>query len=367
MAALALHDWHLGHGASFLLVDDGEVAAHYGDWKAEHHALRSTVGVIDLSARSRLVLLGADRQKLLNGQVTQDIKALRTGQGCYAALVTPKAKMLSDLNVHALPDELLLDFEPGLSRKVAERLEKFILSDDVQIVDAAPHYGLLSVQGPKAPRIVEAMGWFETLPDAPLSIVSARDPSLGELYLVHHARAGTRGFDLYAPIAAMSSVAEKLRVAAGEIHGRLCGWDALEVARVEAGIPRYGADMDDTNLPPEAGIEERAISYTKGCYSGQEVIARIRTYGQVAKALRGLKLTGDYPALPPKGTRLFRQEKEVGYITTAVFSPALNENIALGYVRKECNQPGEILTVGAADSAARAEVVPLPFLGLMLA
>src|SRR5207249_5027427 len=106
-----------------------------------------------------------------------------------------------------------------------------------------------------------------------------------------------------------------------------------ETARIEAGVPRFGADMDETNLAPEAGIEQGAISYTEGCYIGQEVIARIRTYGQVAKLLRGLLLPDDLPALPPKGEKLFHGDKEVGYITSAVASPAFRRNIALGYVR----------------------------------
>lgn len=341
------------------------MVAHYGDWQAEHHALTSTVGVVDLSARGRLVLLGADRQKMLNGQVTNNVLTLRPGQGCYAALVDAKARMLSDLNIYALADELLLDFEPGLSATVAARLEKFIISDDVQVIDASPHYGLLSLQGRKAGAIVDALGLVPTPPRGAGEIAFANDAVHGQLYLAHQPRCGERGVDLFAPVGSLPALWEALVSQARAIGGRPVGAQALEVARVEAGIPRYGADMDATNLPPEAGIAERAISYTKGCYSGQEVIARIRTYGQVAKALRGLRLSVSDPgaASPSRGTRLFRAGKDVGYVTSAVWSPAVGTQIALGYVRRECHQPGVELAVGGPESETRATIVPLPFAG----
>lgn len=368
---LALHEFHAGLGAVFTTVHDAEFVAHYGDPTAEHRALRESVAVLDLSSRGRVVLLGPDRQKLLNGQVTNNVRDLKPGEGCYAALVNAKARMLADLYILALPSELLLDFEPGLSPGIMERLEKFIVADDVQVVDAAPHYGMFSVQGRHAIRVFEKLGWFADLPSKPLHHVVASDPVLGELHLAHHARLGQRGFDLYVPTGSMRTAAEQLAAAVAEFGGRYCGWDALEIARVEAGVPRYGADMDESNLPPECGIEERAISYTKGCYTGQEVIARIRTYGQVAKSMRGLRFTdtGTEPdaPLPERGSKLFKDGREVGYVTSAAASPILSQRIGLGYVRRECNGPGVELAVGAADGAARATITALPFVGQELA
>jgi folate-binding protein YgfZ len=131
--------------------------------------------------------------------------------------------------------------------------------------------------------------------------------------------------------------------------------------RIEAGIPRYGQDMDDTHLAPETGIESRAISYEKGCYIGQEVIARLRTYGQVAKALRGLALPEDLSALPARGEKLFHGGKEAGYVTSAVASPAFRRNVALGYVRRECNQTGTDLQLLTPAGPRSVRIVPLPF------
>jgi folate-binding protein YgfZ len=240
---------------------------------------------------------------------------------------------------------------------------------------------LLSVQGPKADALISSLGLALPLPAEAMSFSNLKDWALGEIYCTNHARTAEperplspaaggegarradegKGFDVFVPTSALGTVAAKLTAAAKAIGGRPCGWQALETARIEAGIPRFGADMDEANLPPETGIESRALSYTKGCYTGQEVIARIRTYGQVAKALRGLRLADDSRELPKKGDKLFHDGKEVGYITSAVASPTFKANLALGYVRREHNQVGTELTVRTHEGESRARIVTLPF------
>jgi len=185
----------------------------------------------------------------------------------------------------------------------------------VQIEDASGIYNMFTVQGPQA--------------NPP--------PHVGG-HAFQNARGTPRGFDIFVP--AGTKV---------DLPGSQVSQEALEIVRIEAGLPRFGVDMDESNLAPETGIEAQAISYTKGCYIGQEVISRVRTYGQVARALRGLKCE----ALPKHGDKLFLQGKDVGYVTSAVFSPALKQNIALGYVRREHNAIGTML--------AGAEIVQLPF------
>jgi folate-binding protein YgfZ len=156
-------------------------------------------------------------------------------------------------------------------------------------------------------------------------------------------------------------VADKLIAAAKSIGGRACGWGALEIARIEAGIPRFGVDMDESNIPLECGIESRAVSYKKGCYIGQEVINRIHSIGHVNKELRGLRLADDLKTLPAKGDKLFHDGKEVGYVTSAVKSPGLNATLALGYVRREANAPGTELRLSSAGDETKALVLALPF------
>ncbi len=251
MHPLLLHEFHHSLRAQFAELNGAEVVNDYGDWLAEHTALRETVGVIDLGFRSRICLTGADRIRFLHGQVTNDVKKLRTGEGCYAVITTAKGKMESDLNIFALADELLLDFEPSLTEKISARLGKFIVADDVQIVDVAPHYGLLSVQGPKAAEVVRALGLFAEIPAKTLGSLKISDATLGEIYLVSNARLNVCrsrgnetqiekkletphvvsynfGFDLFVPNNSLGAVADKLIAAAKQIGGRACGWTAFE-------------------------------------------------------------------------------------------------------------------------------------------
>ncbi len=356
-----LQEFHHSLGARFTELNGAQIVNDHGDWLAEHVALRETAGVMDLSFRSRICLVGADRARFLHGQVTNDVKKLRAGEGCYAAITTAKGKMESDLNIFALADELLLDFEPGLTKKISERLEKFIVADDVQIVEAAPHYGLLSVQGPKAETMIRALGLFADIPAQPLGSVKISDATLGEIYLVNDARLGGSGFDLFVPNNSLGAVADKLIAAAKQIGGRAAGWQAFETARIEAGIPRFGADMDESNIPLECGIEARAVTYNKGCYIGQEVINRIHSVGHVNRELRGLRLADDLKNLPSRGDKIFHGDKEVGCVTSAVRLPKLNANVALGYVRREVNHLGSELSLRTASGEGVVKIVPLPF------
>jgi folate-binding protein YgfZ len=231
----------------------------------------------------------------------------------------------------------------------------------VQIVDASPHYGLLSVQGPQAEAVVRALELFTEIPAQTFGSLKISEATLGEIYLANQPRLGTQGYDLFVPNNSLGAVADKLIAAAKQIGGRAIGWSAFEIARVEAGIPRFGLDMDETNLPLECGIESRAIVYNKGCYIGQEVINRIHSVGHVNRELRGLRLATDLPTLPQRGDKLFHAGKEVGYITSAVKSPTLSANVALGYVRREVNQLGNELTLRTAAGESPVEIVALPF------
>jgi len=373
MSELNLQEFHHRLGARFMEVNGAQAVNDYGDWLAEHAALHQGAGVLDFSFRSRLCLVGADRSRFLHGQVTNDVNKLRAGMGCYAAITTAKGKMEADVNIFCLADEILLDLEPGLAEKILGRLEKFIVADDVQVVDAAPQCGLLSVQGPQATAIIRALGWFADIPAQPFASVMVADAALREIYLVNHPRlanAGDRrreaaefpGYDLFIPNRYLPTVAGQLLAAAQACGGGACGWQAYETARIEAGLPRYGADMDEANIPLECGLEARAVSYTKGCYIGQEVINRIHSVGHVNRELCGLRLAADLKPLPQRGDKLFQAGKEVGHITSAVYSLRLQAPIALGYVRREASQAGAELTLQTAAGVSQARIVDLPFL-----
>jgi folate-binding protein YgfZ len=178
---------------------------------------------------------------------------------------------------------------------------------------------------------------------------------------MRHLHGAAAGFDLFVPVADIANTFDRLVTQALSRKGGPAGWQALETVRIEAAIPRFRQDMDESNLAPETGIESRAISYSKGCYIGQEVIARIRTYGQVAKTLRGLKFDAEASNLPAHGDKLFLGDREVGYVTSTVISPALGVAIGLGYVRREHNEIGTELIAGNASRPIPARIVDLPF------
>jgi len=248
-----------------------------------------------------------------------------------------------------------------LAEAVSLRLEKYIVADDVQVVNVAAIYGLLSVQGPKAGEVLSNLGLFGELPARAFQFRTIADANLGEIYLINRPRGGTGGFDLFVPATAQLELVEKLVSTAKAAKGCLCGWQALEMARIEAGIPRFGVDMDANTFPQECGIESQTVSYTKGCYIGQEVLNRIHTQGHVNRELRGLRLADDLSALPVKGDKLLRGSKDVGMITSALASPALKANFALGYVRREANQIGAELLLRSSAGESTAKIIELPF------
>jgi len=360
MEPMPRRELHSELGARFAEQDNRETAAHYGDPAAEHGALTQAAGVLDLSGRGRLCLVGNDRASFLHGQVTNDIKKLTAGRGCRALLVTNKGRIQGDLDVWNLGDELLLDFEPGQTACVRGRLEKFLVADDVEIVDVSALYGLLSVQGPRSPEALAALELLSAAPPQPWTLAPVDDPMLGHVYVMNRPRLGTAGFDLFIPVAAMGVVFDKLIEAAKRAGGGVCGMEAFEVARVEAGVPRFGAELDETVLPPEAGLDAAAVSYQKGCYIGQEVLNRIRTIGRVNRTLVGLRFDDATKPLPAKGDKLFADGKEMGVITSAVRSRSLGAPIALalGYSRHEHAQPGSVLTLA---NGAAAHVTAIPF------
>ncbi len=362
MTPLILHDAHESIGAHFQRMQGAEVVAHYGDPLAEYSALGGTAALADLSSRGRLGTTGADRQRFLNGQVTNNVKDLEPGKGCYAAVVNAKGRLQGDLNIYCLPEELLLDCEPGQGPKLAARLEQFVIADDVQVVDISAEYGLLSVQGPQCAAVLARAYPDSPLPNRPWASELWSGQG-GEICVVNLPRARRPGLDLFVPQSLLGQAWTQLAEAVRALNGRPCGWDCLEWARIEAGLPRYGQDMDDRNLAPEAGIETRAISYTKGCYIGQEIISRIRSMGHVTRRLQGFELQNSAAPLPCSGDPITHQGHAVGYITSAIHSPALGHPVALGYLRSEVKKTGTELQVQTQAGPRMARLRALPFVG----
>ena len=296
--------------------------------------------LVDRSERGKLALTGAEAKEFLQGQVTNDVEGLTDGTGCYAAFLTHKGKMLGDLRILDAGDELLLDCERVALQELFTMIRRFKLGRAVELHKRTLERGLLSLIGPDARRIAGA-------DDLPAEEHSHR---AGEL-----AGALVRLIATDLGVDVLCDAADTERLAAALAAGGATTADeaVAEVRRVESGRPRYGVDLDDTVIPQEAGLNARAVSFEKGCYVGQETVARLYFRGKPNRHLRGLKLSG--PAAHGDPLRL--GEREVGKLGSVVESP-LHGRIALALVRREAS-PGDSLAVG--ENGVRAEVVDLPF------
>jgi tRNA-modifying protein YgfZ len=306
---------------------------------SEYRTITEECGIVDRSDRGKLALTGADSKSFLQGQVSNDVEALTAGEGCYSAFLTPKGKMLGDVRILDAGHELLLDTERVALQELFNMIRRFSIGYDVQLHKRTLERGLLSLLGPRADELVGDAG--------PAAVEHAHvEIELGGVPV--RAIRTDVGVDLLCA----GSDTESLRQALGQAGARPVSEIAAECLRVERGRPRYGVDLDDTVIPQEADLNARAVSFTKGCYVGQETVARLYYRGKPNRHLRGLLLSD--PA--QGGEELELGGRVVGHIGSALVSPRLGP-IALALVRREA-PPGSTVTVG---SAAAAEVVELPF------
>jgi folate-binding protein YgfZ len=306
-----------------------------------YRALVDGVALVDRSERGKLALTGGEAKAFLHGQVTNDIEGLEPGSGCYAAFLTHKGKMLGDLRVLDTGDELLLDCERVALQELFTMIRRFKLGRDVELHKRTLERGLLSLIGPGARAAAGA-------PDLPATEHAHRAAEVGgaPVRLI----ATDVGVDVLCDAADTERVAAALG-AAGAVPVEEA---EAEVRRVETGRPRFGVDLDDSVIPQEAGLNERAVSFTKGCYVGQETVARLFYRGKPNRHLRGLRLSAPVAA----GAPLRLGEREVGRLGSVASSP-VHGPIALALVRREA-EPGTTLAVGD-DGAETATVVDLPF------
>src|SRR5262249_46220313 len=271
--------------------------------------------------------------------------------------LTAKGHLIADFVVYADTDAYLLELEPQVVRPFIEALEFFVISEDVTLHDERGRWGLLALQGPRATELL-ALALGQALPDLPMYASTTSQLAGHAVRCIRRSHTGQLGYQLLAPPEALPDVWQALWAHREACEARAVGLEALEVARIEAGIPVYERDMTAETIPIEANLDA-AISYTKGCYIGQEVISRIEARGHVNRKLVGLLLQGE--VLPEHGAKIVSPQREVGWITSATFSPARQQNIALGYVRREVLTPGTQLEVRTHGLTLAATVEALPF------
>jgi tRNA-modifying protein YgfZ len=326
------------------------------DMASAYQAAREQAAFMDRSSRGRLLVNGRDRATYLQGLLTNDTVALKTGDGCYAAYLTPQGRMISDLWVYELGDVILLSLPGDVKDTVLAKLDQFIFSEDVQLGDVTGTFGQVAVVGPRAAEVVGSL-----LDDTPAVRLGAlhengnvRGSFAGAAAIVTRIDdLGEPGFDIYVERGGFDGFKRRL-LDAGAVE---LDPQTAEVLRVEAGVPEFHHDMDEETIPLEAGIEARAISQTKGCYVGQEVIIRVlhRGHGRVARKLVGLTLDGD--AVPERGAVVKSDQKNVGEVTSSVRSIALGRPISLAYLQRDFVAPGTVVSVDGAS----AVVTALPF------
>jgi folate-binding protein YgfZ len=308
----------------------------------DYRTITEGCGLLDRSERGKLALTGADARSFLQGQVTNDVEGRSPGFGCYAAFLTPKGKMLGDLRILDAGDEVLLDTERVALQGLFNMIRQFSIGYDVELHKRTLERGLLSLIGPEAAAVAGA----SDLANEEHAHVLVEVPGSG---LPARAIRTDVGVDLLFEAGEL----EALRAALEDAGAVPVSEAAVEALRIERGRPRYGVDLDDSVIPQEAGLNERAVSFTKGCYVGQETVARLYYRGKPNRQLRGVRLSG--PASP--GDELTFEGRVVGRVTTVAQSPRFGE-IALALVRREA-PPGT--TVLVAGHGSTAEVVELPF------
>jgi tRNA-modifying protein YgfZ len=306
----------------------------------EDEIVTTACGLLDRSERGKLALTGPDAKQFVNGQVTNDVEALEPGRGCYAAFLTHKGKMRGDLRVLDLGEELWLDTDRATLQELFNLIRRFSVGYDVRLHKRTLECALLSLVGPRSRFAAGAETLGSDEHDNAAAEIAGVPVRLVSTYL---------GID----VICASERAEEARAALLERGATPVSEEAVECLRVERGRPRWGVELDDTTIPQEAGLNERAVSFTKGCYVGQETVARLFYKGKPNRHLRGLRLSD----APEPGAQLRLGDRAVGRLGSVARSPR-HGTIGLAILRREA-EPGARLAVGDGDVAA--EVVELPF------
>ncbi len=353
-----LHERHAKLGATFEEIAGWEMPSQYGDWVGEHRAVRQTVGLADLSHRGKIRVTGDDRVKWLQSIISNDILPLQPGQGRYSSFLTHKGKMLGYFRVYAQTDAVWLEDVGEVGDATFQALRKFLLyGTKAKMENGAESWGLLLVSGPKACAAVKTAFGVDVSDVKPVNFVTAQIG--GQTALVCRTEeTGEDDIEILLSTDAVVTAWERL-MEAGTAHGiKPVGSHAREALRMEAGLPKAGPDLNEEIVPPEANLEEKAFSLTKGCYPGQEVVARMDTYGNVRRHLVGLVVEGS--TIPPRGAKLFSGNREVGWISSATHSPQLGMPIAFGFPLRDFSTPATPLTIEIDGTRIGATVKALP-------
>ncbi len=314
--------------------------AELRDAKAEFRALISGCAVYDLSSRVRIVLTGKDRTRWLNGMITNNIRDLAAGRGVYAFLLNPQGRILGDLYAYNRGESLLLDLDSSQQEKILATFRRYIIMDKVELADVSGQLTAVGVAGPQSRKLINSCS-FEFPELAPLQFLDLVWREM-PASIVRGDNPAVESFEIWLAPDRAADLQQEL-MTAGAVSATPA---ALELLRIASGIPRYGQDIHERDLPQETE-QQRALNFSKGCYIGQEIVERIRSRGAVHRKFTGFFVEGE---LPPLETKIQADGKDVGEITSTASLPSRNgeRRVALGYVRKEAAQGGKRLLAASA-------------------
>src|SRR5688500_4160094 len=308
----------------------------------QYNAAHNSAVIIDRSSYGTVAMTGNDRASFLHALLTNDIDRLPVGRGVYAAYLTPQGRMIADMRVVETGNRMLLNVAREVAAPLAKRFDDLIFSEDVHARDATNELAIIGVHGPSSARMIQ-----QATGTSVADVADQYDNVTTEwMTVVRDDGLGVAGYDVYVP--AGDAAATRARLV--EAGGVIASDDTAETLRIEAGRPRFGVDMDTDTIPLEAGLEDRAISFTKGCYVGQEVIIRVmhRGHGRVARRLVMIVLPGG--SVPARGDKIHLGDRVAGALTSATASPKLGSPLALGYVQRDHAAAGTELTVTGSEA-----------------
>jgi folate-binding protein YgfZ len=335
------YQWHQSHNANFTEFYGCEIPSDYGDFQKEYEALRKSVGVRDVSYFGKVRMTGKDRQRFLNGMISNEVKTLDPGNGVWALFLDIKGHVQADMKVYCFADHFLMVCQHYVKDRLMKGLDRYIISEDVQMTDATKELAMIQIIGPDSDSFLNGVG-ISAVPEKPYSFTPVKIASL-EAHLIRL----PAGYALLTPVSSASALLDALNV-------QKVGMKAFEVFRVETGLALLDKDVEEMNFAQEAHWNG-ALNFNKGCYLGQEVMARIDAQGHVNKFMMGIATE----SLPSGGDKIYKDGKEIGKVTSVTHSLLLNQPLSLGYVRREAASEGQNVEVGEHRITGIVKKLPL--------
>lgn len=344
----ALTTLHKKSGATMGVWFGCELPEYFEDWREEYRRLSESVGLVDKGYRAYLEFSGPDRARYLNAILTNDVKGLREKHGVVSLFLNPQGHIQAEIETYALGESLFCISYAMIRDQLIPAMDKYIIMDDVTLTDRSADFATLAVEGPKAAKVAQEVSGVEL---SEMEELEMRDVVVQGIAgrVSKRSPGGVAGAEFLVATEQAGALWNALQVATQREGGGPVGYRALNSIRLESGIPWFGYDFGEKQIPHEAGLEHTHISYTKGCYTGQEIVERVRSRGQVNRVRVSLRFAGGSETAP--NAALLAEEKEVGSVTRVGFSPRLDCWIGMGYVRRERSAPGTVLKVASGDTA----------------